>query len=91
MSDESVAVPVPIVTFLYTLDQIAGMVQMPLNKLRQTHIYFHLRSTGRKQRHQLLACNIAADDKTPDWRVTHQDFVRWLKANGFQVKELGSL
>jgi len=91
VDEETITVAVPVVTFLYTLDQIAGMVQLPLLKLKQVHVYFHLRSTGRKLRHQMLACNIAADDQPADWRVTHQDFVRWLKSNGFQVKEMAVL
>ena len=76
----------PTLTFLFTLDQIASMLGMSEHDLHYKHIWFLQRSTGRKYRHQMVARNIAADTDKPDWRVSHQDFVRWLNANGFEIK-----
>jgi hypothetical protein len=80
-------VNLPIVTFLYTLDQIAAMINVSMHDLHYKHLYFHLRSTGRKPRTQMMARNIAPDDEPPEWRVSHTDFVRWLSGNGFEFSQ----
>lgn len=81
----------PTLTFLYTLDQIAAICGLTMHDLQFKYLYYHLRSTGRKPRHQMVARNIAPDDADPDWRVNHEDFLRWLKYNGFEVKYPGTL
>lgn len=88
---ESVTVHLPLQTFLYTLDQIAAMVNVSTSQLHSTYLYYHLRSTGRKARHQMVARNIAPDDRPAEWRVSHQDFVRWLSSQGFKVKHAASI
>lgn len=81
----------PLITFLYTLEQIAAMINVSMHDVQYKYIYYHLRSTGRKSRHQMLACNIAADSDDPEWRVSHQDFLRWLKSNGWSISYPASL
>lgn len=85
------AVQLPVVTFMYTLDQIAGMIQVTVHDLQYKYLYYPLRSTGRKPRHQMVACNIAPDDEPAEWRVTQQDFVRWLKSNGWEITHSSKL
>lgn len=84
--DGQVQVFMPTLTFLYTLDQLAGMLNMELRDFQYKHVWFHGITAGRKGRAQMVARNIAADNDTPDWRVTHQDFVRWLDSNGFKIR-----
>lgn len=84
-------VQMPVITFLYTMDQIAAMINVSMHDLQYKYLYYHLRSSGRKARHQMLACNIAPDDAPPEWRVSHQDLVRWLKANGWNISYPASL
>lgn len=78
-------VGLPPVTFLYTMDQIAVMLNVAESSVRVNKIYYHLRSPGRHLPSQMLARNIAAPDEPPDWRVTQQEFVRWLKLKGIRV------
>lgn len=89
--DEPEKLGLPVVTFFYTLDQIAVMLALPEEELTNTRIYFVGRSRGRLQSRQIKAVNIALDPETdaPDWRVTQGEFIRWLKLMGVKVYSRG--
>lgn len=89
--DHPEKVGLPVVTFLYTLDQMASMMSMDLDGLAANYIYFQGRSLGRKRPNEMLARNIADEGKEPDWRVPQGEFVRWLRLKGFSVKPLGKV
>ena len=77
----------PLRTFLYTLDQIATMLEMTVPTLKAEHIHFEGRSVGPRPYPKMLARNIAEPGSTPDWRVVDQEFARWLKYKGFVLYE----
>lgn len=87
--DHPEKVGLPPVTFLYTLDQIANMLLMPVDSFVTQHVYFMMVTTGRKTPHEMMARNIAKPGKEPDWRIAQAEFVRWLKLKGFKVQALG--
>lgn len=89
--DHPEKVGLPVVTFLYTLDQIASMLMMSEHQLASAHVYFHMRSTGAKRKDEMLARNIAKEGDKPDWRVPQAEFVRWLRLKGFKVHALGQV
>lgn len=89
--DQPEKVGLPPVTFLYTLDQIAVMLQVPEERVRSTLVHYHMRSTGRKSPHQMLARNIADPAENPDWRIPQAEFVRWLKLKGIRVFSIARL
>lgn len=70
--------------FLYTLDQIALMLDMSDKNIRQ---YCHLDKlhTGVRPPSRLLARNIAMPDEKPDWRVAEKELIRWMRIRGFRV------
>ena len=70
--------------FLYTLDQIALMLDMSETGIRA---YCHLDKlhTGPRPPSRLLARNIADNDKHPDWRITEKELRRWMRLKGFRV------
>ena len=74
-----------VVVFLYTLDQVAAMLNVSLADFKVTYCYYHMRNTGPKRKHHMMARNIAPDDALPDWRISQEEFRRWLMANGFKV------
>jgi hypothetical protein len=89
LSQESLrSVGLPPVIFMYTLDQICGMISVEEDTLRQKYLYYIGRSSGRPQRHHMEAVNIAPDGEKAEWRVTLKQFVRWLKRMGFKTHEL---
>lgn len=73
--------------FLYTLDQIESMVQIPVSTLKQSFVHFEGRTVGQRRLDRLRAVNIAPDTLPPEWRVTDEELIRWLKRKGFRVTE----
>lgn len=69
----------PIRVFLYTDDQIADLLRLPLAKLRKESLWFDGREVGLPPGDKIRAVNIMAAGLTPQWRVAEDEFVRWLK------------
>lgn len=72
-------VDLPTRVFLYTLDQIATMLGIPMDKLKQSYIYFVGFSKGIKKRDWLEAINIAPLGEPRDWRVNEGELLRWMR------------
>lgn len=79
----------PVRPFLYTLDQIAGLLNMDQKALMKQYIYFTGRSLGVDRADYITARNIALPEDTPDWRVLEKELLRWMKRKGFQYYEAG--
>lgn len=76
--------------FLYTLDQIADLFGVALDRVKHEFIYFDNISTGMKPRDRMLARNISTTDRA-DWRVAEEELKRWLKHMGFRVYDRSSV
>ena len=83
-------VGLPPLIFLFTMDQIAGMLGIDETQLKMKHIYFSGRSSGKLQRHQMYAVNISPEGQPAVWRVSQREFVRYLRAVGFRGYDLSS-
>lgn len=81
-------VGLPPIIFLFTLDQVAGMLNIQEQTLRQKYLYYRGRSSGRPQRHHMEAVNISPSDEKSDWRVSMKEFVKWCRKMGFRNYEL---
>lgn len=75
--------------FLYTLDQIATILNLKVETLKSGYIYFEGRSTYAKKKGQMSARNIAPDDQVPVWRVIDTELIRWMKYKGYRYYESG--
>lgn len=84
------AVGLPNRPFLYTLDQIAILLELRLDTLRKGYIYFDGRSIGNGV-DKMMARNIAPEGEPPEWRVAETELVRWLKKKRFRFYERGWL
>lgn len=83
-------VGLPAIPFLFTLDQIATILSLPVEEFKSKgYIFFEGRSTYIKKTSQMSARNIAPPDQSPVWRVLDQELVRWLKLKGFRYYEAG--
>ena len=80
------SVGLPIRPFLYTLDQIAGLIQHDLLKVKAM-VFYEGRTIVLKQNFHLVAINIANPDDTPEWRVSEHELIRWMKYKGFHIYE----
>jgi hypothetical protein len=75
--------------FLYTLDQIATITSIDLNKLKMNHVFFESRTLGPAMSKKMKAHNIAGPDAIPDWRIAEAEFIRWMRACGFRPTRRG--
>lgn len=72
-------VGLPPTIFLYTLDQLATLLNITQLTMEVSYIYFDGRSPGKHDRSLIRAVNIAPLDKRPEWRVDQRELVRWMK------------
>jgi hypothetical protein len=76
--------------FLYTLDQISTILNVPLRTVKEKYVYYEGRSTGRRAIRLLEAKNIEPDESAkPDWRVAERELIRWMKVMGFKYYDRG--
>ena len=75
-------VDLPTRPFLYTLDQIATLLGLSMDRLKGVYCYFQGRSTGFKKVDYLEVIDIAPRGEKPDWRVSEGELVRWLRVHG---------
>jgi hypothetical protein len=78
-------VNLPVRPFLYTLDQVATILNLSEITLKRDYLHFTGRTPGLQDKDRILAINIAAFDKPAEFRVEEREFVRWLKRKGFRV------
>lgn len=73
--------------FLYTLDQLSVMLDVPEERIRKAYIYFEGRSIGSRSKQLMTARNIAPGNQNPDWRVAEREFIRWMRTKGYRWYE----
>lgn len=76
----------PLREFLFTLDQIAAMLNINEADLARHYLYFDGVSTGSRQG-RMRARDICPDGNRRDWRVGESQFRAFLRARGFVVAE----
>lgn len=77
--------------FLYTLDQISTILDLPQSRVEQAYIFWDQRSVGPVNKDQMMARNIAPKNQRPDWRVADSELIRWMKRKGFRFYERASV
>ena len=75
--------------FLYTLDQIAFILEVDLARLKRAYVFYEGRSTGLPGRDKIPARNIAPKGETPDWRVSEPALIHWMKLKGYKLLARG--
>lgn len=70
---------------LYTLDQLATMLNVQLQTIKTSYIHYDRRSPGARPGDRMVARNIAPAGEKPDWRVTENEVIRYLKKRGFRI------
>jgi len=91
---ESVALPpgnnavgLPYRPFLYTVDQIAVILEVDPKVILRDYLYFEGRSIGSRHKHLMIARNIAPPESKPEWRVAERELIRWMRHKGFRYYE----
>lgn len=83
-------VGLPATPFLYTLDQVAVLLNMSEQDLVSGYIWFAGGTIGRKSPRQIKAVNIqVTPGELANWRVSQGELIRWCKLLGFKVYSRG--
>ncbi len=82
-------VDLPQKPFLYTLDQVAHLLDLRVDTLQLHYIHFDGRSIGVQPRDKLLAHNIAPTGVKPNWRIAEKELIRWMKNRGIRHYDSG--
>jgi hypothetical protein len=78
-------VRLPVRPFLYTLDQIATILNiLEVSLIQSGHLFFSGRTPGMQSKDEMLAVNIALPREKPEWRVEERELIRWMKRKGFK-------
>lgn len=75
----------PLRVFLYTVDQIATLLQVDDKTVKTNYLHYEERSVGFRPHDRMSARNIAPNGEKPDWRVAEAELVRWLRYKGFKI------
>lgn len=79
-------IELPVREFLFTLDQIASLLNVSEANLASNYLFFDGVTTG-SSRGRMRARDISNDPNRRDWRVGESQFMMFLRARGFTVVE----
>ena len=75
--------------FFFTVDQISTLIELDEAYIMRNLLHYEGRSAGVAPRDKMKAMNMAPEGETPEWRVSEQAFIRWLKMKGIRFYERG--
>lgn len=76
--------------FFYTLDQLASLLQCELDYLKKNLIFYaDGREPGIPPKSKMRAINIAPEGMTPEWRVSENSFLGFLRRRGVKFYDRG--
>lgn len=81
---EGEPVRLPARPFLYTVDQIAGLLGVPEATVRDRYLFYVSNDWGRRPPDLIEARNIAPPHMPADWRVEEAELKRWMKRKGYR-------
>jgi hypothetical protein len=83
-------VGLPVREFMFTIDQIAFLLDVTEPYLKQDLIHYEGRSVGACPKDKLLAVNIAPDSAPkPEWRIAERHLKRWMRFKGWKIYDRG--
>ena len=82
---------IPTRVFLFTVDQLSVMLDLPDKYILENLLYLEGRSIGTAKRQLMQARNIAPADQKPEWRVAEREFIRWMRVKGFKYYDRGAV
>lgn len=87
---DSKSIGLPARDFLFTIDQIAMLLEVQERTVYDNYLFYENRSVGVRPKDRMLARDISPDNAPkPDWRVTEREFTRWMKYKGYRYHTRG--
>jgi len=72
--------------FLYSLEQIAGLLSLSSDTLKAYYLYYVGRSVGIPRKDRLKAIQVApCECGREEWRVEEAELLRWMKVMGLRA------
>lgn len=84
---ERVGIPARI--FLYTIDQVAAMLEVSVKYVAVEFAHFEGRSIGMASDDRIVFRNIAPEGADPEWRCAEREFIRFLRRKGYIYYDRG--
>ena len=75
--------------FFFTIDQIATLIELDEKYIKDHLLHYEGRSPGICPRGIMHALNMAPEGEKPEWRVSEQSFMRYLRVRGIRFYERG--
>jgi hypothetical protein len=75
----------PLRVWFFTVEEIAEMLAVDLDKVKREYVYYLGLTPGVAKKDLLKAANLSPLDATPEWRISEEEFARWLRVKGFTV------
>lgn len=75
--------------FLYSVDQLSVLLEVDPKIVRSKYLWYDGREVGAARKDKLRAVNIAPVNDKPEWRVTEQELIRWMKFKKIRYYERG--
>jgi hypothetical protein len=84
--DDRERLGLPVRPFLYTVDQVATILNITEVTLkRDGYLHFEGRTPGTSRMDELRVVNVASGvSDRPNWRIEERELVRWMKRKGFK-------
>ena len=75
--------------FMYTPDQIAAMLSLTEQYVKDKVLFYDRREPGITPKTKMRAINVAPEGETPQWRVAEKEFIRYLRSRGLKFYDRG--
>ena len=69
----------PVKTFMYTIEQIAYMLDVTEQTVKKRILYYQGRERRKWTNDDLVAVNFSRQDEKPEWRISEEEFIRWMR------------
>lgn len=75
--------------FFYTVDQIATILELPVDRVKKSLLFYEGRSVGIPPKSMLRAINIMPEGEKPEWRVSENALLGFLRYKGVRFYTRG--
>lgn len=82
-------VGLPVRVFFYTPDQLAGLLELTEDYVKSKMLFYEGREPGICPKTKMRAVNIAPEGETPQWRVSENTLLGYLRSRGVKFYDRG--
>lgn len=80
---------IPVRVFFYTPDQIATMLELEVDYVKNSLLFYEGRQPGLCPKSKMRAINVAKEGDVPQWRISENTFLGYLRSRGVKFYNRG--